>query len=106
MNRTTLTTILIVTVIGLTLGPVMVGTVAADHAEGDPPDDPGNNGSEVPGVGRPPCIPPDDPGHGQPSCIPPEAPPGQGGENPGNGGGGSSSSSSQGLSFGLSLLGL
>lgn len=30
-----------------------------DHSKGAPPEDSGDNGSEVPGVGRPGCIPPD-----------------------------------------------
>lgn len=87
----------LLSVFALVLMPAAVGTVAANHSEGDPPEDPGNNASEVPGVGRPPCIPPQDPGHGQPDCIPPENPPGQGGDNPGNGNGGGNGGGGQGM---------
>lgn len=95
------TFLVLTSIIAILLVPAAAGTVLADHSNGDPPEDPGNNASEVPGVGRPPCIPPQDPGHGQPSCIPPDhANPnpnanqtdgsgdnGSGGGNGGNGGG-------------------
>lgn len=68
---------------GIVGGSALLGTVVADHSEGDPPEDPGN------GNGRPDCIPPQNPGHGRPDCIPPEDPGnGNGGNGNGNGNGG------------------
>lgn len=76
--------VVVSSVVAMLLVPAAVGIVVADHSEGDPPEDPGNNATEVPGIGRPACIPPQDPGHGQPDCIPPSNPPGLGGDLPGN----------------------
>lgn len=74
--------VVVSSVFAMILVPAAVGTVVADHSGGDPPDDSGNNATEVPGIGRPACIPPQDPGHGQPDCIPPSTPPGLGGDLP------------------------
>lgn len=105
MRRKLLLSAILLSAFAMVLMPAAIGTVAADHSGGDPPEDPGNNASEVPGVGRPPCIPPQDPGHGQPDCIPPENPPGQGGDNPGNGNGDSGGNQNP-LSGVASALGL
>lgn len=79
-------------------------TAVADHSEGDPPEDPGNGGDDVPGVGRPDCIPPQNPGHGPPDCIPPETPRGPP-ENGGNNGNGDSGDNGNGNGNGGASIG-